>query len=118
MYLRRFGGLPQSSSIQLLATGQKSQVRWLSGRDYQFLERSIIPTMHFQKSLPRLPVPKLEDGCRRFLRALQPILSPDQFTKTERIVELFGSNDGKELQAELVASDKANKHTSYISEPW
>ncbi|CAG01600.1 unnamed protein product [Tetraodon nigroviridis] len=44
-----------------------------------YLQRSLVPTMHYQKSLPRLPIPKLEDTMRRFLAAQRPLLSDDQF---------------------------------------
>uniref|UniRef100_A0A1I7XC49 Uncharacterized protein n=1 Tax=Heterorhabditis bacteriophora TaxID=37862 RepID=A0A1I7XC49_HETBA len=32
-----------------------------------FLQRSEIPSYHFQKSLRRLPIPKLSDTCNRFV---------------------------------------------------
>uniref|UniRef100_A0A914W8F2 Choline/carnitine acyltransferase domain-containing protein n=1 Tax=Plectus sambesii TaxID=2011161 RepID=A0A914W8F2_9BILA len=90
----------------------------LSGDDYQFLEKSVIPTYHFQPSLPRLPIPKLEATCDRYLRAIEPLISGEEYARTSKLVKDFGQNEGKELQKELVAYDKQNKHTSYISEPW
>uniref|UniRef100_A0A3P9PDT5 Carnitine palmitoyltransferase 2 n=1 Tax=Poecilia reticulata TaxID=8081 RepID=A0A3P9PDT5_POERE len=39
--------------------------RTASTADY--LHESVVPSMHYQKSLPRLPVPKLEDTIRRYL---------------------------------------------------
>lgn len=74
--------------------------------------------MHFQPSLPRLPIPKLEDTCRRYLNAQRPLLQDDQMQKTQTIVEKFMKEDGAELHSELLSSDAAKKHTSYISEPW
>lgn len=74
--------------------------------------------MHFQPSLPRLPIPKLEDTCRRYLNAQKPLLRDDQMQKTQAIVEKFLKEDGATLHAELCRQDAANKHTSYISEPW
>lgn len=74
--------------------------------------------MHFQPSLPRLPIPKLEDTCRRYLNAQKPLLKDDQMQKTQKIVENFLKGDGLILNGELLSSDAANKHTSYISEPW
>ncbi|XP_015116644.1 carnitine O-palmitoyltransferase 2, mitochondrial isoform X2 [Diachasma alloeum] len=74
--------------------------------------------MHFQKSLPRLPIPKLEDTCRRYLRAQEPILSPEEFKKTSDNVVAFQSKEGPQLHKKLVEIDANNKHTSYISEPW
>ncbi|XP_061042558.1 carnitine O-palmitoyltransferase 2, mitochondrial isoform X2 [Eubalaena glacialis] len=57
----------------------------------QYLQLSIVPTMHYQDSLPR---------------------------KTEQLCKSFENGIGKELHKQLVAQDKQNKHTSYISGPW
>uniref|UniRef100_K7GH40 Carnitine O-palmitoyltransferase 2, mitochondrial-like n=1 Tax=Pelodiscus sinensis TaxID=13735 RepID=K7GH40_PELSI len=83
-----------------------------------WLFRSTIPTMHFQNSLPRLPVPKLEDTIRRYLAAQKPLLDDDQYRNTERIAKEFEKGVGRKLHRTLVESDKKNKHTSYISDPW
>lgn len=37
------------------------------------------------------------------------------FRTTEKIAQDFQNGVGKQLHEELVAQDKANKHTSYIS---
>uniref|UniRef100_A0A8V1A3Z2 Carnitine palmitoyltransferase 2 n=1 Tax=Gallus gallus TaxID=9031 RepID=A0A8V1A3Z2_CHICK len=84
----------------------------------EFLHRSIVPTMHYQKSLPRLPVPKLEDTIRRYLNAQKPLLNDDQFRKTEELAHQFEKGIGRELHEQLVAQDNQNKHTSYITGPW
>ncbi|PNJ53953.1 CPT2 isoform 6 [Pongo abelii] len=81
----------------------------------QYLQRSIVPTMHYQDSLPRLPIPKLEDTIRRYLSAQKPLLDDGQFRKTEQFCKSFENGIGKELHKQLVAQDKQNKHTSYIS---
>nr|KAF6504491.1 carnitine palmitoyltransferase 2 [Rousettus aegyptiacus] len=81
----------------------------------QYLHRSVVPTMHFQDSLPRLPIPKLEDTIRRYLSAQKPLLDDGQFRKTEQFCKSFENGIGKELHEQLVAQDKQNKHTSYIS---
>ncbi|GIX72261.1 carnitine O-palmitoyltransferase 2, mitochondrial [Caerostris extrusa] len=84
----------------------------------QFLQRSIVPTNHFQDSLPRLPVPELEKTCERYLTAIKPLISAEKLQKTQQIVNKFKSEEGKEFQEELKALNKRNKHTSYISGPW
>lgn len=86
--------------------------------NYQFIHQSELPTMHFQKSLPRLPIPLLEKTCQRYLSAVQPIVDSEQFEQTRKAVEHFREGVGMELQALLKKSDASNKHTSYISEPW
>ncbi|CAL7946660.1 unnamed protein product [Xylocopa violacea] len=74
--------------------------------------------MHFQPSLPRLPIPKLEDTCKRYLNAQRPLLSKDQLETTATYVNQFLANDGIRLHKELIAKDAKNRHTSYICEPW
>ncbi|XP_030423526.1 carnitine O-palmitoyltransferase 2, mitochondrial-like isoform X1 [Gopherus evgoodei] len=86
--------------------------------DHHFVHRSTIPTMHFQDSLPRLPVPKLEDTVKRYLAAQKPLLDDDQYRNTERIAREFEKGVGRKLHRDLVEFDKKNKHTSYISDPW
>ena len=86
--------------------------------DKTVLERSIIPTRHFQKSLFRLPIPKLEDTCKKYLGSVEPIVTPDAFKKTSAIVEAFQSGEGKQMQEALIARDKANPHTSFLSDDW
>lgn len=89
-----------------------------SSREYQYLQRSKLPTNVFQSSLPRLPIPLLEKSCDRYLTALRPIATEDTFKKSEAIVQKFRSTVGYELQQKLKEHDTANKHTSYISKPW
>ena len=105
--------------------------------------------MHFQPSLPRLPIPSLEETCQRYLNAQLPLLDSNNFENTKKLVSNFQSEVGKgkscsfyfylhvdrstitlhpifiiftwqisELNQKLIAQDKANKHTSYITEPW
>lgn len=88
------------------------------GPSTEYLHQSVVPSMHYQKSLPRLPIPKLEDTVGRYLAAQRPLLDEDQFRTTEKIAQDFQNGVGKQLHEELVAQDKNNKHTSYISGPW
>ncbi|WKY07151.1 hypothetical protein Q1695_006956 [Nippostrongylus brasiliensis] len=90
----------------------------LAGDDYQFLQRSVIPSYHFQKSLRRLPIPKLEDSCNRFLASAKVVLNESVYNRTEAVVRSFEKNEGPELQKALLDYDKNHKDTSYISEPW
>uniref|UniRef100_A0A8C2XNR5 Choline/carnitine acyltransferase domain-containing protein n=1 Tax=Cyclopterus lumpus TaxID=8103 RepID=A0A8C2XNR5_CYCLU len=45
----------------------------------EYLSQSVVPSMHYQKSLPRLPIPKLDDTVRRYLASQRPLLDDDQF---------------------------------------
>ncbi|KAF8280743.1 putative carnitine O-palmitoyltransferase II [Trypanosoma cruzi] len=86
--------------------------------DTGVLDASIIPTRHLQRSLFRLPIPKLKSTCSRYLDAVKPLVTPKQFDTTSKIVKDFESGEGLILHEELVRTDKANKHTSYISADW
>uniref|UniRef100_A0A8C4XVE4 Carnitine palmitoyltransferase 2 n=1 Tax=Falco tinnunculus TaxID=100819 RepID=A0A8C4XVE4_FALTI len=101
---------------------RRAAARWRRGYSSagaaEYLHRSIVPTMHYQKSLPRLPIPKLEDTIRRYLNAQKPLLNDDQFRKTEELAHNFEKGIGRELHEKLVAQDTQNKHTSYITGPW
>jgi len=74
--------------------------------------------MHFQKSLPRLPVPELKFTCQRYLKAQQPLLSKDDYLKTIEYVKIFEQNDGNLLQDILKKNNDLNKNTSYITQDW
>lgn len=69
-----------------------------------------------QSTLPKLPIPPLEDTCRRYLAAVTPLLSPEQLGKTQQVVETFLTKEGPQLQAQLVAY--ARDKASYIEEFW
>ncbi|XP_015112727.1 carnitine O-palmitoyltransferase 2, mitochondrial [Diachasma alloeum] len=86
--------------------------------EYQYLQQSSLPTMHFQASLPRLPIPKLEDTCKKYLKAQKAILSPEECERTAKNVAAFQLKEGPQLHQQLLELDAKNKHTSYISEPW
>lgn len=86
--------------------------------DYQYLQRSKVPMLHFQPSLPRLPIPQLDKTCERYLASIRPLLNDEEFRNSEKMVKDFQTNSGLELQKLLQEKDAANKHTNYISGPW
>ncbi|XP_055594252.1 carnitine O-palmitoyltransferase 2, mitochondrial [Uranotaenia lowii] len=105
------------SRLQLFMFRGKT-TRAASGQEYQYLQRTQIPMLHFQPSLPRLPIPELEKTCERYLAAQKPLLSEDAYRKTKDNIDRFLIGPGPELQKLLKQHDSKNKHTSYISEPW
>ncbi|CAJ0558722.1 unnamed protein product, partial [Mesorhabditis spiculigera] len=90
----------------------------LTDAEYQFLHKSELPSYHFQKSLRRLPIPKLSDTSNRYLASAKVVLGEADYARTEKLMREFENGEGKELQAELLKYDKNHKDTSYISEPW
>ncbi|KAL3997718.1 Choline/Carnitine o-acyltransferase family protein [Acanthocheilonema viteae] len=99
-----------------MSTGYVAQK--LKGEDYQYVHKSDIPTYHFQRSLRRLPIPKLADSCRRLIGAAEAVLQKGELELLKELVEDFMANEGPKLQKELVLHDKRNLHTSFISELW
>ncbi|XP_074596788.1 carnitine O-palmitoyltransferase 2, mitochondrial-like [Brevipalpus obovatus] len=101
--------------------GRHSLKTWSVGADdYNYLDKSQIPTDYYQSKLPILPIPSLEDSCRRYLAALRPIIANDeQYQKTVDIVGSFSIGIGQQLHNKLLEQNgKQMKHTSYIADDW
>ena len=79
-----------------------------------------LSTFFFQPSLPRLPVPKLQDTVRRYLAAQRPLLSDKEYAQTERLASEFAAegSDGWKLHQRLLEKDKQNPQTSYVADFW
>ena len=77
--------------------------------------RSTIPWAH-QSQLPRLPIPPLEDTCRRYLTALKGLQDESEHEKTKRAVEDFLHGDGPRAQEMLIEYAK-NKDRCVTSIP-
>ena len=91
----------------------------LAGSAYQYLQRSKVPTDKFQKSLPRLKIPKLDKTCQRYQATLEPIFAADpRYNAALEAVKRFQDGPAKELHSDLLNYDKTVKHTSYINEFW
>lgn len=110
--------IKKSATLKNLSHRKHIASKSIRDANYQYLQRSKVPTMHFQKSLPRLPIPELSKTTDRYLKALQPLLTNDQYSQAQVRTNDFFLKEGKGLQEKLVAKDKLNKHTSYISEYW
>ena len=68
-------------------------------------------TLAYQDRLPKLPIPPLEDTCRRYLRAVQALQDEKEHTQTKAAVQDFLENDGPMIQEKLRNWAK-NKHRS------
>eukprot|EP00546_Thalassionema_frauenfeldii_P007395 CAMPEP_0178911088 /NCGR_PEP_ID=MMETSP0786-20121207/9479_1 /TAXON_ID=186022 /ORGANISM="Thalassionema frauenfeldii, Strain CCMP 1798" /LENGTH=733 /DNA_ID=CAMNT_0020583453 /DNA_START=97 /DNA_END=2298 /DNA_ORIENTATION=- len=77
-------------------------------------------TYEHQSSLPRLPIPSLDDTLKKFLVTVQPLLSPAQLVRANKIVKDFQNRDGADLQKVLEEYDQVSSQTigSYIEEFW
>lgn len=67
-----------------------------------------------QDQLPRLPIPELENTCKKYLTALKPLQSPREHAETKIAVQEFLKQDGPYLQEKL--RNYATGKTSYIEQ--
>lgn len=87
-------------------------------RTYQNFDGGDIPTFFFQSSLPRHPIPQLQQTCENYLKAVRPLIDDKDYICTERIVNDFLVGEGARLQQMLIQSNNLNNRTSYIAKPW
>lgn len=79
------------------------------------------PYQKHQLSVPRLPIPTLEESCARYLRAAQPLQSSADHAKTKQVVADFckTGGEGELLQEELKRTDASlPAQSSYVESLW
>jgi carnitine O-acetyltransferase len=76
--------------------------------------------LRFEDSLPRLPVPTLEETAQRYLKSVHPLLSKTEFETTTKAVNEFVApgGPGEELQKRLVARRENPEIRNWIAEWW
>lgn len=76
--------------------------------------------LRFEDSLPRLPVPSLEETGRRYLKSVHPLLSESEFEHTKKAVAEFvrPGGPGELLQQRLLARAADPKHKNWLTEWW
>ncbi|KAI8923844.1 Choline/Carnitine o-acyltransferase-domain-containing protein [Entophlyctis helioformis] len=77
------------------------------------------PLYKHQASLPKLPVPSLDETLARYVRSVRPLLSDADFDKTVAAVEDFKrpGGPGETLQQRLIARDQATDK-SWLIDWW
>jgi len=78
------------------------------------------PMLRFQESLPKLPVPTLQETSTRYLKSLHPLLTPSEFEASKRAVAEFiqPGGVGAKLQEKLIARREDPKHKNWMYEWW
>ena len=78
------------------------------------------PMLRFEESLPRLPVPTLEETAKRYLKSVHPLLNKSEYETTKKAVEEFTKpgSIGQGLQKRLLARREDPKHKNWIYEWW
>lgn len=59
-------------------------------------------TFAAQGKLPKLPIPSLEDTCKRYLGALRALQTDEEHEETKRAVQEFLAGDGPRIQEKLL----------------
>ncbi|MGH0148718.1 UNVERIFIED_CONTAM: hypothetical protein FKN15_013962 [Acipenser sinensis] len=70
----------------------------------------------FQASLPRLPVPGVDDTIKRYLESVRPLLDDEQFNRMESLANEFKNDPAPKLQKYLIL--KSWWATNYVSDWW
>ncbi|KAG9244198.1 acyltransferase ChoActase/COT/CPT [Calycina marina] len=78
------------------------------------------PMLRFEESLPKLPVPTLEETAARYLKTLHPLLSESELKESTKAVQEFikPGGVGSKLQEKLLARREDPKHKNWIYEWW
>ena len=66
--------------------------------------------------IPRLPVPPLDQTLDKYLQILRPLISADDYERTERVVEVFRRREGPVLQTAL--QERARTRDSWLQQWW
>jgi carnitine O-acetyltransferase len=69
------------------------------------------------KTLPRLPIPPLDETLKRFLEYVEPLVSPDEMKETVEVVKQFAMKEGPSLDAQL-RSLREQAETSWLEGMW
>lgn len=76
--------------------------------------------LRFEDSLPRLPVPTLEETAKRYLKSVHPLLHPDEYARTEDAVKKFlePGSFAHTLQKRLIDRREDPKYKNWIIDWW
>ncbi|KAB7506160.1 Carnitine O-acetyltransferase [Armadillidium nasatum] len=71
-----------------------------------------------QSSLPRLPVPTLQETLKKYLKSVKPLVTDEEFRITEEIVNKFGAQNGlgEKLQSSL--EERAKISENWLTDWW
>uniref|UniRef100_A0A0B7BDL7 Choline/carnitine acyltransferase domain-containing protein n=2 Tax=Arion vulgaris TaxID=1028688 RepID=A0A0B7BDL7_9EUPU len=82
-------------------------------------QQRIIPkgrTFSVQYSLPKLPVPALDQTLKKYLDSCRPLLTDDEYNTTLQVVNRFRLKEGPDLHKLL--EERAQKEVNWLSEWW
>uniref|UniRef100_A0A8C1XS75 Peroxisomal carnitine O-octanoyltransferase n=1 Tax=Cyprinus carpio TaxID=7962 RepID=A0A8C1XS75_CYPCA len=78
--------------------------------DNQVFESTAERTFQYQSSLPALPVPDLHDSLNKYLHAVKPFASDEEFRATVAVVKRFEEDIGQQLHQKLLKRAKSRRN--------
>lgn len=78
-------------------------------------DRSLV---YHQDSLPKLPVPPLQQTCERYLAALEPLISAEEMSHTRKLVHEFQRAGGVGDRLQKSLERRARKTENWLSDWW
>jgi carnitine O-acetyltransferase len=75
---------------------------FITALEEEMLHPARTATWAHQSQLPRLPIPSLEETCRRYLTALKGLQDEREHENTKRAVQAFLHGDGPRAQEMLI----------------
>jgi carnitine O-acetyltransferase len=75
--------------------------------------------LRYQANVPTLPVPTLQSTAAKYLESVQPLLTPEAFTKTQKAVESFVASPlAQKLQERLEARAAQPGMKNWLADWW
>ena len=71
--------------------------------------------LKYQSSLPKLPVPPLQQSLQKYLKAVQPLVNDEEFKNTCKAVEEFGMKNGTGEKLQKALEDRAKIRDNWVS---
>ncbi|CAO3608677.1 unnamed protein product [Cunninghamella blakesleeana] len=78
------------------------------------------PMLRYQNNLPKLPVPALSGTLQKYLQSVRPLLSDEDYKKTQELVKEFEAPGGlgSKLQERLVARANNPNVVNWLEDWW
>ena len=67
-----------------------------------------------QSSLPKLPVPPLQQTLQKYLKAMRPLVNDSEYQKTLMVVEEFGKPNGVGEKLQRKLEERAKSHDNWV----